>query len=115
MSQSAIPFVYLFIFLFAVHYLCTALKKIKHTCSIGMQSLITMESKEWHSGESAGLPSMWPRVQIPASDAMCGLILLLALSLPLRGFSRGIPDFPSSKKPTFPNSNSPDQERGTCR
>ena len=57
-----LPFLFfLFIyFLFAVHYLCTALKKIKHTCSIGMQSLITMESKEWRSGESAGLPSMWP-------------------------------------------------------
>ena len=38
--------------------------------------------------------------------AICGLSLLLVLSLPPRGFSPGTPVFPSSQKPTFPNSNS---------
>ena len=39
-------------------------------------------------------------------DAICGLSLLLVLSLALRGFSPGTPVFPSPQKPTFPNSNS---------
>ena len=39
-------------------------------------------------------------------DAICGLSLLLVLSLAPRGFSPGTPVFPSLQKPTFPNSNS---------
>ena len=39
-------------------------------------------------------------------DALCGLSLLLVLSLPPRGFSPGTPVFPSPQKPTLPNSNS---------
>ena len=39
-------------------------------------------------------------------DAICGLSLLLVLSLALRGFSLGTPVFPSPQKPTFPNSDS---------
>ena len=39
-------------------------------------------------------------------NAICGLSLLLVLSLALRGFSLGTPVFPSPQKPTFPNSNS---------
>ena len=42
----------------------------------------------------------------PGVDAICGLSLLLVLSLAPRGFSPGTPVFPSSQKPTFPNSNS---------
>ena len=42
----------------------------------------------------------------PGVDAICGLSLLLDLSLALRGFSPGTPVFPSPQKPTFPNSNS---------
>ena len=42
----------------------------------------------------------------PGVDAMCGLTLLLVLSLAPRGFSPGTPVFPSPQKPTFPNSNS---------
>ena len=42
----------------------------------------------------------------PGVDAICGLRLLLVLSLAPRGFSRGTPVFPSPRKPTFPNSNS---------
>ena len=42
----------------------------------------------------------------PGVDAICGLSLLLVLSLALRGFSPGTPVFPSPQKPTFPNSNS---------
>ena len=39
-------------------------------------------------------------------DAICGLSLLLVLSLAPRGFSPGTPFFPSPQKPTFQNSNS---------
>ena len=39
-------------------------------------------------------------------DAICGLSLLLVLSLALRGFSLRTLVFPSPQKPTFPNSNS---------
>ena len=41
----------------------------------------------------------------PSVDAICGLSLLLVLSLAPRGFSPGTPVFPSPQKPTFPNSN----------
>ena len=46
------------------------------------------------------------RVQNPGVDAICGLSLLLVLSLAPRGFSPGTPVFPSPQKRTFPNSNS---------
>ena len=42
----------------------------------------------------------------PGVDAICGLSLLLVLSLAPRGFSPGTPVFSSPQKPTFPNSNS---------
>ena len=42
----------------------------------------------------------------PGVDAICGLSLLLVLSLAPRGFSLGTPVFPSPQKPTVPNSNS---------
>ena len=42
----------------------------------------------------------------PGVDAICGLILLLVLSLAPKGFSPGTLVFPSPQKPTFPNSNS---------
>ena len=42
----------------------------------------------------------------PGFDAICGLSLLMVLSLAPRGFSPGSPDFPSSQNPTFRNSNS---------
>ena len=42
----------------------------------------------------------------PGVDAICGLSLLLVLSLAPRGFCPGILTFPSSQKPTFPNSSS---------
>ena len=41
----------------------------------------------------------------PGVDAICGLSLLLVLSLAPRGFSPGTPVFPSPQKPTLPNSN----------
>ena len=41
----------------------------------------------------------------PGVNAVCGLSLLLVLSLASRGFSPGIPVFPFPKTPTFPNSN----------
>ena len=43
--------------------------------------------------------------QIPTSNAICGLSLLLVLPFALRDFSPGNPVFPSPQKPTFPNSN----------
>ena len=42
----------------------------------------------------------------PGVDAICGLSLLLVLSLAPRGFSPGTPVFPSLQKPTLQNSNS---------
>ena len=42
----------------------------------------------------------------PGIDTICGLSLLLVLSLAARGFSPGTPVFPCPQKPTFPNSNS---------
>ena len=42
----------------------------------------------------------------PGVDAICGLSLLLVLSLAPRGFSPGTSVFPSPQKPTLPNSNS---------
>ena len=42
----------------------------------------------------------------PGVDAICGLRLLLVLSLAPRGFSPGIPVFSSPQKPILPNSNS---------
>ena len=43
---------------------------------------------------------------IPGPGVICGLSLLLVLFLAPRGFSPGTPVFPSTQKPTFPNSNS---------
>ena len=42
----------------------------------------------------------------PGVHGICGLSLLLVLSLSSRGFSPGTPVFPSPQKPTLPNSNS---------
>ena len=56
-------------------------------------------------GESTRLPSMWPLFK-SRIDAICGLSLLLVLSLAPRGFSPGTPVFSSPQKPTFSNSNS---------
>ena len=42
----------------------------------------------------------------PDMDAICGLSLLLVLSLAMRGFFPGTSVFPSPQKPTFPNYNS---------
>ena len=42
----------------------------------------------------------------PGVDTICGLSLLLILSLAPSGFSLGTPVFPSTQKPTLPNSNS---------
>ena len=40
----------------------------------------------------------------PGVDAICGLSLLLVLSLAPRGFTPGTPVFPSPQKPAFSNS-----------
>ena len=59
----------------------------------------------WRSGESTRLPPMWPGFD-SRTNVICGLSLLLVLYSAPRGFSPGTPVFPSSQKPTFPNSNS---------
>ena len=59
----------------------------------------------WRSSESLAFHQCGPG-STPGVDAICGLSLLLVLSLALRGFSPGTPVFPSPQKPTFPNSNS---------
>ena len=48
----------------------------------------------------------WGLGSNPGFEAICGLSLLLVLSLAPRGFSPGTPDFPSAQRPTFPNSDS---------
>ena len=48
----------------------------------------------------------------PTFDSICGLSLLLVLSLAPRGFSPGSLVFPSPQKPTFPNSNSTTNQVG---
>ena len=53
-----------------------------------------LASHECGSGSNSGV------------DAICGLSLLLVLSVAPRGFSLGSSVFPSPQKPTFPNSNS---------
>ena len=49
---------------------------------------------------------MWPGFNSRRRRYLCGLSLLLVLSLAPRGFSPGTPVFPSPQKPTLPNSNS---------
>ena len=41
----------------------------------------------------------------PGLAVICGLSLLLVITLAPRGFSPGTPVFPSPQKPTVPNSN----------
>ena len=48
-------------------------------------------------------------------NIICGLSLLLVLSLAPRGFSPGTSVFPSLQKPAFPNSGKFDQESGRRR
>ena len=47
------------------------------------------------SGEITRLPPMWGGLENPGVDAIRGLSLLLVISLAPRGFSPGIPVFPS--------------------
>ena len=57
-----------------------------------------------------GMAQWWelspPSSTQPDVYAICGLSLLLVLSLAPRGFSSGTPVFPSPRKPTLSNSNS---------
>ena len=68
-------------------------------------SFINLESKGWRSGEIACLPPIWPGSNLVV-NAICGLSLLMVLSLAPRGFSPGPLVFLSLQKLTFPNSNS---------
>ena len=47
----------------------------------------------------------------PGVDAICGLSLLLVLSLAPRGFSLGTPVFPSPQKPTLRSNSLRSNER----
>ena len=64
-----------------------------------------MREQGEHSGENRALPShqCCPGSN-PGIDAVCGLSLLLVISLALRGLSLCIL-FPPPQKPTLPNSN----------
>ena len=62
-------------------------------------------SKGWHSGESARLPSMWPRFKSRRRHHMWIKFVVGSFLCSERFFS-GTPVFPSPPKPTFPNSNS---------
>ena len=63
-----------------------------------------LREQGWHSGESTRLPPSGMGSN-PDVDAICGLSLLLVLSLAPRGFSLGTLVFPSPQKPTLSNSN----------
>ena len=56
-------------------------------------------------GETARLPPMWPGFDSRTWHHMRVEFVVGSLLAP-RGFSPGTPVFPSSQKPTFPNSNS---------
>ena len=55
---------------------------------------IKIKEQGWRSGESTRLPPSWPGFE-SWRDAICGLSLLLVLSLAPGGFSPGTPVFPS--------------------
>ena len=63
------------------------------------------EHAGWRSGKSTRL-HQWGLGLNPCVETICGLSLLLVLSLAPRGFSLGTAVFPSPQKPTLPNSNS---------
>ena len=69
--------------------------------------VVPLGSKGWRRGESARLPPMWLGFKSRRRRHMweCRLSLLLVFSLAPRGFSPGIPVFPSPQKSTFPKSN----------
>ena len=54
----------------------------------------------WRSGESTRLPPLWPGFK-SRRRTICGLSLLLVLSLAPRGFSPGTPVFPLLKNQHF--------------
>ena len=60
----------------------------------------------WGTLVRALVSHQWGPGSNPGVDAICGISLLLVLSLAPRGFSPGTPVFPSPQKPTFSNSNS---------
>ena len=61
-------------------------------------------SPGWHL-PTQKIPKCPPPGSIPGIHVICGLSLLLVLSLAPRGFSLGTPVFPSPYKPTRSNSN----------
>ena len=59
--------------------------------------IASQEEQGWHTGEGTCPPPMWPRFKSRHGYLMCGLSLLLVVSLVLRGFSVGTPVFPSQR------------------
>ena len=70
--------------------------------TVGVKDLGEQGMAQWWE---CSPPTNVARGSTPGVDAICGLSLLLVLSLALRGFSPGTPVFPSPQKPTLPNSN----------
>ena len=64
-----------------------------------------MGSKGWRSGESARLPPMWPGFKFRHRCHMW-LEFMVGSLLCSESFFSVYSGFPSSQKPTFPNSNS---------
>ena len=64
----------------------------------------------WGARDGAVVKALAPHLCGPGSNpgvnTICGLSLLLVLSLAPKGFSPGTPVFPSPQTPTLPNSNS---------
>ena len=86
-------------------YSVSTLKTNRTALSFTFYQFFTLiGSKGWRSGESSRLPPMWPGFG-PASTPYVGWVCC-CLSLAPRGFSPGIPVFPSPQKLTLPNSNS---------
>ena len=69
----------------------------RHSCSKGSEGGAVVRALASHQCGPGSTPGV---------DAICGLSLLLVLSLAPRGFSLGTPVFPSPQNPTLPNSNS---------
>ena len=88
------------------------MRKISCSCTFALD--LAHEEQGWHreQGSKGGavVRALTSHQCGPGSnhgvDAICGLSLLLVLSLAPRGFSPGTPVFLSPQKPTFPNSNS---------
>ena len=71
---------------------------------IDAQKLANIQPLRWPHAWSETWEEREHSLPTNVAGAICGLNLLLVLSLALRGFFPGTPVFPSFQKPAFPNS-----------